>query len=189
MNGCGFHLQGSMANKLPPQMHTLYIETTTPYDAFILKLKNTLKAEKINVVSSADQAPITLDITAINKTSSTFGNQNSTETANAYTLFYIINYVLKGADGSVIMPPQTIHTSEVISLPANTMFDNSNLPQTSYENMENILIQKLLTQLSSKNTIAAVTQYQQSSQTEGTKSDVTDNSKQTNDDSSSSPSN
>lgn len=60
INGCGLKLRNP--SDIPPQLHTLYLNTPNPYNPFIVEFKRTLKSLKVNMVDSPHQTAIELKI-------------------------------------------------------------------------------------------------------------------------------
>lgn len=163
--GCGFRLQGSMQQKLPPQLHSLYLNLNAPYSSFSKRLKRTLSEQKISLVDTPEQAPLTLTILNTQKTTGTVGNIIATTAAsNAYHLTYHATFSLSLNNGEVIIPTETTTASEVVSLPANTLVSNSDTAENVYNNLEIQVIEKIIRQLSSPQTITTLEQITQSQQ-------------------------
>jgi len=178
LSACGFHLQG-LAHSIPPQLHTLYVETNTPYSAFIKNLNARLQQASVDLVSSANEAPITLTIIQTNQSSNALNTDANTASTNVFNLTYTIRYVLKSAAGKAFVQPATVTATDVISLPANTLISNSPLAAETFQQLELQAIQQLLTQLSSTNTIQAIDQLNQQSKPTTEQDTTTNNETQT----------
>lgn len=173
LTACGFHLQGSM-QKLPPQLHTLYLDFNAPYSSFSKQLKNVLSQQKITLVDTPDQAPSILRILGTSQTNHTVGNViANTSQSNAYDLTYSARFSLLLSNGTVIIPTQTVSASDVISLPANTLVSSSDTAQNTYNSLQTLVIQKIMTQLSSPQTIEKLAQVEKTAANNSTSSSTT----------------
>src|SRR3990167_2953593 len=79
LTNCGLHSRSP--SDIPPQLHTLYLDTSNPDSHLSLQLKRTLASLDVHVVPSSTEAPVTLRI------------MSSAMTHDTPTIFYSGNAV------------------------------------------------------------------------------------------------
>lgn len=124
LSACGFHLRGREA--LPPQLKTLYVDAA-PYSPLTLSLKQTLKSAGVNVVDSAKESPLTLQILSEN-----FNQQLINISANtfvkSYKLTYIVQFQLVNKSQTVIYGPVSVQDiSSFVSSDTQILGSNADL--------------------------------------------------------------
>jgi LPS-assembly lipoprotein len=153
LTGCGFHLRGTSA--LPPQLRTMYVQSTFQYSEFTRQLKKTLKFSHVRLVNSASQAPITLSIT--NENFSTYQTTiGSTGQSRQYNATYTITYNIQAADGTIIVGPLAVSNTTTITIGPNEILENSNKLNIAKQSLIRNLVMKMMFQLTAKNTIASL---------------------------------
>jgi LPS-assembly lipoprotein len=151
--GCGFHLRGIV--NLPSQLQTLYLQSASPYSELTRQIRTSLKFSNAKLVSSADQAPVTLHIFD-EKFSSSQTSVASTNQTRSYTATYSMQYNITSASGKVLMQTRTISSTQNVTAQPNEVLENTNKLDIAKQNLLRNLVSKLLFQLASKNTIAAL---------------------------------
>lgn len=157
LTGCGFQLRG--AHALPPQLHTIYLQSGKPYSDLTKQVKMFLKLSNINLVDDPKQAPIILVLS--NEDFSTYQTSvgNSTQTRN-YNATYTVNYQLQNKYGNDITKTKTISSLKMITTNQNEILENSNKLNIAKQNLIRNLVMKLMFQLSSKNTIKELNKHE-----------------------------
>lgn len=154
--GCGFHLRG--AQPLPPQLHTMYLQSNSPYSDFTKQLKSALRLSNVQLVNDPKQARTILyimkeDFYTIQTTVA------STAQARNYNVTYSITYSILNKDGSTIVKPKSINANDTITVNQNEILENSNKLDITKQTLIRNLIMKLMFQLTSKNTILTLNKY------------------------------
>ncbi len=110
---CGFHLRGYIP--IPTSLSKLYIQSDDAYSSFSQSLVSALRNRGIEVVSSPQQAPITLEI--IDESSrSQVGALSATTETRQYTLFYTVTYQLRNSEGDAITQAQSVTTQRTFTV-------------------------------------------------------------------------
>jgi LPS-assembly lipoprotein len=151
--GCGFHLRG--AHPLPPQLHTMYLQSGKPYSDLTKQVKMTLAFSNVKLLDDPTKAPIILALSNENFSTYQTSVGNSTQTRN-YNAIYSVTYQLQNKYGSDITTAKTISSSTTITVNQNEILENSNKLNIAKQNLIRDLVMKLMFQLSSKNTIATL---------------------------------
>lgn len=155
--GCGFHLRG--AHTLPPQLHTMYLQSDKPYSDFTKQVKMTLKISNITLTDDPTKAPIILALSNENFSTYQTSVGNSTQTRN-YNATYSVTYQLQNKCGNDITKAKIISNSNTITVNQNEILENSNKLSIAKQNLIRDLVMKLMFQLSSKDTIMALKKHE-----------------------------
>jgi LPS-assembly lipoprotein len=121
LNACGFHPRNQ--HVLPPSLRCLKIDSNTPYGDFESTLRRSLM--KIGVeVKRCGQAPISVHIisTLTYQDVPTIGGSNQ---ARVYVYYYQVTFELLDASHHVLLPPQTVKTSETLIINAGTALEST----------------------------------------------------------------
>lgn len=147
LNACGFQLRDE--NELALPLHTLYIQTNSPYGSFESNLCQTLHSSHVTLATSAQAAPVVLRLSKPleSNTNTTVGPSNQSRT---YTLTYQITYTLTNAQGKVFIGPETLTTSRNLVLSPNQLPQSNNQTDVLKYEMERDLISQLYNRLRSK---------------------------------------
>lgn len=153
LSGCGWHLRGSI--NLPPELHTFYLDGTSPYSDLIRQIRKTLRNADITVVDNRQQAPVTLYIISdsLTNSQSTIGLSGSIRN---YTVTYTITYELRNALGETIIPAKSVSASETVTVLENELINNSSNLQEAKNTLTQNVIPQMMDQISSANTISAL---------------------------------
>lgn len=154
--GCGFHLRGTQP--LPPQLHTMYLQSNSPYSNFTRQLKNTLRLSKVRLVNDPKQAQIILCILKENFYTNQTTVASTAQTRN-YNVTYAITYSLQNKHGNTIIQPKSINSTDSITVNQNEILENSNKLDITKQSLIRNLIMKLMFQLTSKNTILTINKH------------------------------
>ena len=147
LTSCGFKLR-SAAN-LPPQLHTIYLESQSPYSLVTRMLRDNLHYSGIKLVEHADLAPITFCIISENLSASqaSVGSQ-----MRDYLTTYYVTYAVKNAKGKTLVGPKTVATQRTVTVLANEILENSNKLIEAKNSMINEIIEDIIFQLNSDET-------------------------------------
>ncbi len=85
LTACGFKLYSKEA--IPPQLHTIYLQSNNPYGSLETSLKQTLTTQGIHFTDSAKHVPIILNISDTN-----FTHDNSNTVSSAQATVYNFTY-------------------------------------------------------------------------------------------------
>ncbi len=123
LTACGFKLRGKM--NLPPQLHTLYLQTKTSYSEFTRQLSATLRFSDVNLADSPDKTPVILNISNESLTTSQI-NIASTQQLRNYTATFSVTYGIQDSRNRFVFGPKTIRNHQTITLLPNEMLTSSN---------------------------------------------------------------
>ena len=153
LTACGFHLRGYYP--VPPELHTLCLQTELPYDEFTKQLKWYLVANKIQLVDDQKQAPITLKILSADysQTQTAMGANQQTKVFN---LVYNVDYQLLDRNGRALQEPQTIVVSRNYSVTSNQLLGDQTVQSNLVTQMQRDAIYEIMARISSKSTIKAI---------------------------------
>lgn len=143
---CNFHLRGS--TPLPPQLKTLFIQSDDPYGQLTLELKQILRSADVTLVNTAEQAPYTLKIFEENYNSTVLSESASSETKQ-YVLHYSLKYQLATKSGTVIYGPSQLNEERNYTVNENQVLSIDTQQATLKQEMQNDMVFRMLTQLSS----------------------------------------
>ena len=149
LTACGFKLRSSM--DLPPNLHALYLESNDPYGQATREIRANLQHLGVRFVEFPSEAPVTLNIINSN-TSISQTSVGSEQQVSTYMVDYFVTYVLKNSKGRVVVGPKTLTEIRSITMLANEEIENSNKLNEAEENMLREIINKLMFQLTSKQT-------------------------------------
>jgi outer membrane lipopolysaccharide assembly protein LptE/RlpB len=153
LSACGFKLYSK--EELPPQLHTLYLQSDNPYGQFETDLKHSFKTMGINFTDLQTQAPITLKIINTNFSHDNLNTVSSSQ-ATVYNFTYNVTFNLLNSQDKSIISPQTVKSSRTLTLNPNEVIDANPEVDTIKQEMHRELIFKILNRLSSKNTQRAL---------------------------------
>jgi len=107
LGGCGFHLRGALT--LPPGLEDIQIKARDPYSALARSLERSLTHNGVTVVpaSQRDAYAAVLDILS-ERWQSRPQSVNQFGRAQEYNLRYAVVFVLRNADGDVLVPQQAV---------------------------------------------------------------------------------
>lgn len=153
LTACGFHLRGR--EPLPPQLHTLYLESNSPYSELTKQLRHVLQSIKITLASSPQAAPVTLQILTdnFNQQVTSIGTSGQTST---YLLTYTVSYQLLDYSGKVIAGPETVTNSHSYSITTNQVLGSINNQVILEGQMRREIIFQILDRLRSPHTVQAL---------------------------------
>lgn len=147
LSSCGFHLQGETELAWP--LYKMYLHSTDPYGFFVRQLRDQLKMSKVQLVDSSEQATTILDILK-DDISQDLLNVNGTQQTRQYILKTTLVFEIRNAQNQVILPPQTLEETRVITVQANQILGSSNEVSFYYKQMRRQLVSALMNRLSSK---------------------------------------
>lgn len=147
LTACGFHLRNQ--GQLSQSIHTLYLETSSPYGSLESNLSQTLRSSGVTLVDKAKAAPITLQLSKPIESdiNATIGPSSQ---SRAYTLTYQVSYTLKNAQGKVLLGPETVTTTRNFILEANQLPQSNNQMSVLRYEMERDIVNQLYNRLRSK---------------------------------------
>ncbi|MAZ38939.1 MAG: hypothetical protein CMF49_02380 [Legionellales bacterium] len=149
LTACGFHLRTQ--EPLPPELHTLYIDSANPYGNLTLELKQILKSLDTQLVDSAQDAPITLRIFGEQYVSDVLSESASSSTEQ-YTLHYQVQYELLSKTGKVLFGPKIIHNQRNYTVNENQVLSTDSEQESLQTEMQHDAVFTLLRQLSAPET-------------------------------------
>lgn len=145
--GCGFSLRN--ANELPPTLQHLYLKTEEPFGRFETTLRATLRSSGVQLVTSPDQAPVTLAVSKpeLSYSGSTVGTSNQ---SRVYSVVYAVAVSLLTPDGKVLWGPKMLRSLRNLTLSANQMIESNNQLSLLEQDMQRDVITQLYNRLGSE---------------------------------------
>lgn len=150
---CGFHLRGDIP--LSPELGPMYIDTKTPFDPLVQGIENTLSAYHIELVDSPKSAHTILHIDDIQSSENLISVSASTNTRQ-YALSETLKMTLSDQKGRDIIPLSTLTATNPLTVDSSQILNASNQKQALTSEMQQALIQQLMTKLASHNTQKAL---------------------------------
>jgi LPS-assembly lipoprotein len=153
LTACGFHLRGH--EPLPPQLRTLYLESSDPYGEFTKQLQQVFRSIGVTLVQTSQAAPVTLQILS-ESTGQQFAGQGVSGLVTTYVLSANATYQLLDAHGGVVQAPQTVTTTRNYTVNSNQVLGDLNVQSGLQDDMQRDLINQLLNRLRSRGTARAL---------------------------------
>jgi len=111
LSACGFHLQ--QGGELPPEMDRVRLDMANPYTTFARRLLILLEQNGVQVVEDdSATAVLRIDRNQVQKEILTIGDNAR---VREYRLRHYVDFTLLAANGSVLVPKQSLQQSRVIS--------------------------------------------------------------------------
>lgn len=147
LTGCGFHLRGAPA--LPPNIHTMGIQSGSPYDNLTLQLTQVISSMGIKVVPVSEHPPLVMVID--NQVFSTNSyTQSASSSTQQYIMYYNIAYHITNGSNVTILGPKTITLSETYSLNQNQVLSTDSVEQSIQQQLQQDAVFQIITQLGSQ---------------------------------------
>ena len=156
---CGFHLREPMP--LAPSLYQLYLETNDPYGQLTRSLRTYLKMSGVHLVSSKDKAKTILEILQ-EETSQQLLSVSGTQQTRQYNLVLTVTFQVSNAQNQVIVPPQTVRETTVLTMQSNQILASSNQTSLLYQNMRRNAAADMMNRLSSQEITALIAPHFQS---------------------------
>lgn len=151
LTACGFHLRNQY--DVPPQLNTLYVQSTHPQGNLIMQVKENLRDLNVHITNSASQAPYTLDIT--NENFSQAGNLMGTaQQVNLLTITYSVTFALKNKKQQTIAGPWVVTSSNSYLQNANQILSDSSITSSLQQQLIRSTVDKILQHLNAQDTRA-----------------------------------
>jgi len=146
--GCGFHLRS--AESLPPEFHTIYLQTANEYGEFEVTFKRALKASGVVVTDDIDQAKLRLILTSnYNYTTTSAATSNQ---ARVYSLTYLATIYATDKNGKTILKLKSTSVTRSVALAPDEVYESSNQITIVKHEMQQELVNRLFNILSSQQT-------------------------------------
>jgi LPS-assembly lipoprotein len=147
LSSCGFHLQGE--KQLAPPLHRMYLQTPDPYGQLAQTLKQYLKLSKVQLASSPQEAATILSILR-DDTSEDLLSVSGTQLTRQYNLKVTVVFEITDPQGRILVNPQTLAESRVITVQSNQILGNSNEANLFYQQMRRTLAYSIINRIASK---------------------------------------
>lgn len=144
--GCGFHLRGSVT--LPPSLKHLYLATNTPYSPLTRILQDNLKFSGVELTKSRQSANLVLQILR-EDVSQQILTTSTTQQTRQYNLILAVTFQITDPDGNVLIFPQTLSETRVLTMESNQILASSNEAASLYQQMRQAIATDILNRLSS----------------------------------------
>jgi LPS-assembly lipoprotein len=141
--GCGFQLQGK--NELPAEMGSTAIETSDPYTQFVRRLTILLEQNGASVVDAGPPtARLQLPEDRVRREVLSIGGSAR---IREYRVVHRVRFRLVDANGTVLVPEQTIEQSRVISFDEQNILAATREEEFLREELANTLAREVLRRL------------------------------------------
>jgi|WetSurMetagenome_2_1015567.scaffolds.fasta_scaffold282666_2 outer membrane lipopolysaccharide assembly protein LptE/RlpB len=140
ITGCGFTPRP--INHLPSKFQIISLNTSTPYNSFVLAFKKALQTAGAKLTSNNNNAPVTINIlqTDSNFTQINFDFSTATR-VYAYTMS--ATFKITNAQGKTILDTQTVSATRNITLSPNEILNASNQPEIIKQVLQEQVIIKI----------------------------------------------
>lgn len=146
LSSCGFHFRGEMPLAQP--LHSLYIQSVDPYGVLTRNLEQSLKMSHVQLAASPAIAQTILVILR-DDTSQSLLSVGATQQTRQYKLSAVVSFEVTDASGRVIVPPQDLSDSRVITVQSNQILGSSNEANLYFQQMQRGLATAIMYRLSS----------------------------------------
>lgn len=153
LSACGFHLRSTAT--LPTAFNPLYVQSSDPYGAFTLELRQILKTQHITLVDRRADAKYTLEIRGENTSTSVLSESASSNTKQ-YILYYTVTYAVSRADGTVVFGPKIITSQRNYTVNENQVLSTDTEQQALISEMQHDTIALLFAQLGSADALSKI---------------------------------
>lgn len=153
---CGFHPQGEI--KLVPPLHRIYLQAADPYGYLSRSLQSYLKMSHVQSVQTPAAAQTILVIMQ-DYTSQELLSISSTQQTRQYNLKATVLFQITDARGNVILPPQSLQESRVITVQVNQILAKSNEANLYYQQMRRSLAYAIMNRISSHEVSNTIVNY------------------------------
>lgn len=143
---CGFHFQGQV--NLAPPLQRMYLQTADPYSDFARSLRLYLKNSHVKLVEPSDAETI-LTILQQNTTQDLLG-VSGTQQTKQYLLRTIVVFQISNKMGRILVPPEMLVESRVITVQSNLILGASNEVNLYFKQMRRTLAYALMNRIASR---------------------------------------
>lgn len=144
LSSCGFHLQREMP--LAPALHRLYLQSPDPYGTLSRNLKQYLKLSKVELVTSPAQAQTILVILRDANTEELL-SVNATQKTRQYNLHVTVDFQVTDSNGRIIVPPQSLTETRIITIQSNQILGGSNAAFLLYQDLRRAISYAIMNRL------------------------------------------
>lgn len=153
VTACGFHLRTQAI--FPTALNPLYVQSSDPYGALTLELKQILRSQGIQLVEHRKEAKYTLEIRNQSTSTSTL-SQSASSSTTQYILYYNLTYAITKQDGTVAFGPKTITSQRNYTVnQAQVLSSNTQVDALTTE-MQHDTISLMFDQLSSQQALSQI---------------------------------
>lgn len=146
LSGCGFHLQQGM--KLAPGFHRMKLQTPDPYGVLTRNLQQYLTLSHIKIVDNLADADTILIILSDDSYQDLL-SVSSTQQTRQFNLRVVVVFEITDNKGRVIVPPQTLSETRVITVQSNQILGSSNEANMFYQQIRRSLAAAILNRIAS----------------------------------------
>jgi LPS-assembly lipoprotein len=144
--GCGFHLRGEMP--LAPPLHNLYVQSIDPYGTLVRILEQSLKMSNVHLAANSSEANTILTIIR-DDTAQDLLSVGGSQQTRQYKLSVIVAFEVTDNSGRILVEPQTLVESRVITVQSNQILGSSNEANLYFQQMRGTLASAIMYRLSS----------------------------------------
>lgn len=146
ITSCGFHLRGEM--DFPPFFNNIYIETKDPYSHFSKQVILFFKLSNITILTHSNNATYILRIRN-ETTSDRMIGYDPRSHFRQYSLLLTVTFELLDAKENLLLGPETLTQSKIITINDSRMLGGSNEAKMMYDQMRQEIIYLMMSRLAS----------------------------------------
>jgi len=156
LSSCGFHLRGNIP--LSPHIKHIYLKTESPYSELSRNIRTTFQTSNIDVVSTPDEANVTLAILSTQE-SQQQTNVSATQQTRQFLLTYTVIFEVQDSKGIPVSLPQTVSETRTFTIKSSETLAGSNEAMTLFQQMHSAVVFDMMTRLSSHQMTKSINEY------------------------------
>jgi LPS-assembly lipoprotein len=153
LSACGFKPQGE--KQLAPPLHRLYLQTVDPYGLLVRKLDSYLKISGVHLASSPELAD-TILVLSPESTAQDLLSVSGTQQTRQYNLKLSVTFEITDTHGTVIVAPEAVAESRIITIQSNQILGSSNEATLYYQQMRRTLAYAIMNRIDSHDVTTTV---------------------------------
>lgn len=146
LTSCGFHWRGQLPLASP--LKSLSLKTDDPYGEIAQHLKQFLSVSNVHLTDDPTKAKTVLVILNTVQSEQLL-SVSGTQQTRQYKLFLTLTFQVTNTAGDVIVPPQTVIESRILTVEANQILGGSSEEELLYQQMREAIVYDIMTRLAS----------------------------------------
>ena len=155
VSGCGFHLRAPTS--LSPALQKPYVVSPSPNSSLTRSLLKNFRLAGATPVETPRAASAVFTILG-EQQSQTLLSVSSTQSSRQYRLLLSITFQITRPDGSILVGPQTLSESQVLTMNSDQILSSSNETQVLYQQIRIALVRNIMNRLTSEEISAILTE-------------------------------
>lgn len=158
LSACGFHRR--VPTPLSPALERPYIASSAPNSSLTRSLLKNFRLAGANPVDAPQQASTVFTILD-EQQSQTLLSVSPTQSSRQYRLSLSITFQITRPDGTLLVGPQTLSESRVLTMSSDQILSSSNETQVLYQQIRIALVRNIMNRLTSKEISGILTESKQ----------------------------